>query len=35
MFDPDYVQLLAAARARLAAGHDGEYPGPKVSSPDA
>ncbi len=28
MFDPDYAQLLAAARTRLAAGHDGEYPGP-------
>lgn len=32
MFDPDYGELLAAARARVAAGHDGEYPGPKVEA---
>ena len=30
-FDGRYVELLAAARERLADGHDGDYPGPKVA----
>jgi hypothetical protein len=32
MFEPDYRELVAAARARVAAGHDGDYPGPKVKA---
>src|SRR5687768_12891597 len=34
MFDPDYLQLLAAARARVAGTYEGEYPGPKLDAPD-
>ena len=33
-FDPKWAQLLAAARARVAAGFEGEYPGPKAGVPD-
>ena len=32
MFEPHYAELLAAARARVAAGHDGDYPGPKIEA---
>lgn len=31
MFEPDYPELLAAARARVAADHVGDYPGPKLA----
>ena len=34
MFDPNYVELLAAARARVAGEYEGEYPGPKVKVAD-
>ena len=33
-FAPEYAKLLAGARARVAAGHEGAYPGPKVNAPD-
>jgi hypothetical protein len=32
MFDPEYTELLAAARDRVSAGHDAEYPGPKLEA---
>ena len=35
MFDPKYVELLAAARARVAGDYEGDYPGPKVRPADA
>ena len=35
MFDPNYGELLAAARARVAGDFEGEYPGPKVRQADA
>ncbi len=35
MFDPNYAELLATARARLAGDTDGDYPGPKVQGADA
>jgi len=34
MFDPQYVQLLAVARSRVAGDYEGEYPGPKVPAAD-
>ena len=33
-FDPEYAQLLAGARARVAGDYEGEYPGPKVRAAD-
>ena len=35
MFDPKYVELLGAARARVAGDYEGDYPGPKVRPADA
>lgn len=32
MFDPDFRELLEGAQTRVAAGHEGEYPGPKVEA---
>lgn len=34
MFDPAYVQLLAAARDRVAGDYEGDYPGPKSQAAD-
>lgn len=34
MFDPQYISLLTAARARVAGDYAGDYPGRKVHGAD-